>query len=306
MKVLRAIVAGLVFVAGGQATQATVLTFDGIPNDGFCGGAGCVPDEYGDRVSSTTDPVTNYQYDEGNGFTPNVTIAYEAPGGGPANVSVWIQGYAELENALGHSQFDVPVLITLTPDAGYVVRLNAFDIAAWASGTYQTQIAIYDDNGSQDTPNLFSTHIEILPGASIAPLADPVVAVGEMHVFISNIGSTGVDNVDFDQLPDDDGDGVANEADNCVTFGNADQRDTNGDGIGNECDADLNGDCNVNFADLAELKSVFFPLPYDADADFRGDGNVSFDDLARMKQTFFNGAMPGPGPSGVPNDCDGQ
>ena len=105
-------------------------------------------------------------------------------------------------------------------------------------------------------------------------------------------------------VEDTDEDGVADDADNCVTFANPGQEDSNGDGLGNECDADLTNDCSVNFADLAALKAVFFPLPYDADADLNSDGFVNFADLARMKQTFFNGATPGPGPSGIPNDCD--
>lgn len=102
---------------------------------------------------------------------------------------------------------------------------------------------------------------------------------------------------------DIDADGVPNALDNCTTFSNADQRDTNGDGFGNECDADINDDCSVNFADLAALGQVFFPRPYDPDADFNGDGSVSFGDLAKLKQTFFTSPQAGPGPSSLPNAC---
>ena len=103
---------------------------------------------------------------------------------------------------------------------------------------------------------------------------------------------------------DSDGDGIADNEDNCTAIENSDQRDTNADGIGNACDADLNDDCSVNFADLAGLKAAFIPLPYNPDADFNGDGFVNFGDLAVMKSSFFTGTSPGPGPSGVPNDCD--
>lgn len=104
--------------------------------------------------------------------------------------------------------------------------------------------------------------------------------------------------------PDEDGDGIADSADNCLTVANADQRDTDADSIGNACDADLNADCSVNFGDLAALKAAFIPNPYDEDADFNGDGFVNFGDLAFMKSSFFNGPNPGPGPSGLPNDCE--
>jgi 6-phosphogluconolactonase (cycloisomerase 2 family) len=98
---------------------------------------------------------------------------------------------------------------------------------------------------------------------------------------------------------DADDDGVPDSADNCLAVANPDQRDTNGDGIGNVCDADLDDDCAVNFLDLGLLKIVFFSA--DPDADFNGDGSVNFADLGIMKGGFF---LP-PGPSGVPNACDG-
>ena len=105
-------------------------------------------------------------------------------------------------------------------------------------------------------------------------------------------------------VADTDGDGVGDGQDNCITFANADQRDTDGDGLGNACDGDLNQDCQVNFGDLGLFKAAFFPNPYNEDADLDGDGAVSFSDLARLKQTFFNQPTPGPGPSGLPDDCD--
>ncbi len=102
---------------------------------------------------------------------------------------------------------------------------------------------------------------------------------------------------------DTDADGVPDAADNCIEVANPDQRDTDGDAIGNACDADVDGDCSVNFGDLALLKGAFFPQPYDENVDFDGNGLVNFGDLAIMKATFFNGPNPGPGPSGLPNDC---
>jgi hypothetical protein len=98
-------------------------------------------------------------------------------------------------------------------------------------------------------------------------------------------------------VQDTDGDGRADNADNCILVANADQRDVDGDGIGSACDPDLNNDCIVNFADVADMKSVFFGT--DANADLNGDGVVNFSDLVVMKAGFF---LP-PGPSGVDNIC---
>jgi subtilisin-like proprotein convertase family protein len=90
--------------------------------------------------------------------------------------------------------------------------------------------------------------------------------------------------------PDADGDGVADDADNCTLVANADQRDTNGDGFGNACDADLNNDGIINVVDLGLLRTVFFTN--DADADFNGDGVVNVVDLGVLRATFFG--PPGP------------
>ncbi len=102
---------------------------------------------------------------------------------------------------------------------------------------------------------------------------------------------------------DTDSDTVPDVVDNCPQHAPANQFDADGDGIGNICDADVTNDCLVNFADLAFLKSVFFPN-YDVRADFNNDDSVNFADLAFLKATFFNSPTPGPGP-GVPgNLCD--
>jgi uncharacterized protein YegL len=99
--------------------------------------------------------------------------------------------------------------------------------------------------------------------------------------------------------PDADGDGVADDADNCTLVPNADQRDTNGDGFGNVCDGDMDDNCATNFLDLAHFKSVFFTA--DPDADIDGDGTVGFDDLGAFKALM----MRAPGPSGLTNACGG-
>jgi glycosylphosphatidylinositol phospholipase D len=110
-------------------------------------------------------------------------------------------------------------------------------------------------------------------------------------------GSQGQTYVVFGRARDTDADGVRDVLDNCTLAENADQRDTDNDGFGNVCDADLDGNCNVDFGDLGIMKSVFFTS--DPDADLDGNGDVQFVDLGILQQLFF---AP-PGPSGVPNAC---
>ena len=99
------------------------------------------------------------------------------------------------------------------------------------------------------------------------------------------------------QLPDGDGDGIADNVDNCLTVANANQRDTDADGIGNMCDGDFNDDCIVNPADLAIFRNAFFST--DPDADLDGNGIVNPGDLAIFRGLFF---AP-PGPTGGQNLC---
>ena len=94
---------------------------------------------------------------------------------------------------------------------------------------------------------------------------------------------------------DSDGDGIADNVDNCIFVPNPDQRDTNGNGVGNACDGDLNNDGVVNALDLGLFKKAFGNST-NPDADFNGDGRVNALDLGRFKQMF---SKP-PGPSGVP------
>ena len=104
---------------------------------------------------------------------------------------------------------------------------------------------------------------------------------------------------EFNNAPQDsDGDGLADNADNCTLVSNADQRDTNGDGFGNICDADLNNDCIVDLTDRGLMRRALFSD--NANADLNGDGVVNLMDMARLKSDLREP----PGPSGVPNDCD--
>ncbi len=97
---------------------------------------------------------------------------------------------------------------------------------------------------------------------------------------------------------DMDNDQVQDSQDNCTNTPNPSQLDTDADGIGNPCDADLDNDCRVDFADLAVMKSEFFSDG--AASDLNGDGVTNFQDLAIFKVRIF---AP-PGPSGLTNLCD--
>lgn len=89
---------------------------------------------------------------------------------------------------------------------------------------------------------------------------------------------------------DRDGDGFADNVDNCKNTANATQLDSDGDGIGNQCDADFNNDGRVNSLDLAVIQQAFGAkqgdAKFNANADMNGDGRINAIDLGLFQARF--------------------
>ena len=112
--------------------------------------------------------------------------------------------------------------------------------------------AIYDGNGymtNPSDPNNFDVGDD----------------VGGMLRFLSFTGGT-----------DTDGDGVADNVDNCPNVANADQTDTDGDGDGDVCDTDDDNDTVLDVADNCPLDANTDQL--DTDGDGEGDACDTDDD----------------------------
>lgn len=92
---------------------------------------------------------------------------------------------------------------------------------------------------------------------------------------------------------DTDGDGVADNLDNCKLVANANQRDTDNDGYGNICDPDFNQNKIVDPLDLNSLKAQFGKAS--PNHDLNGNGIVDPLDLNILK-SYWGKA---PGPSGL-------
>jgi hypothetical protein len=98
------------------------------------------------------------------------------------------------------------------------------------------------------------------------------------------------------ESPDADGDGIRDNADDCIAVPNPTQLDADGDGFGNACDGDLNGDGIVNAADadpfLICLGASVPARPACGAADLDGDGLVDLEDAALFQAAL--GQPPGP------------
>lgn len=187
---VRKLAAFAVALSVASPAFATVLPFN---ESGFGSGGLAV---YGDRVTAPTQSGATYLV--GQGWTPNIELNFVSLGGfGP--VSVWSFGYASLQNALGHGNFNVPFRLEFVADPGWLVTLHGFDLATWSNTGYQTDIRIWDDNGSFTAPNLFSLNTFFAHSTVYQPLPAPVTGVGTLNFYISNIGSTGLDNISFSQ-----------------------------------------------------------------------------------------------------------
>lgn len=114
------------FLASAAPSRATVLTFDVDPP---VGDHENINQAYGDAVTMTTMPG-NLQYGEdGEGFTPNVDVAYGPAGADPA---LWTSGYGDLSNILFKDADGFDYLqVTFTADAGYLVELHSWDMSAY-------------------------------------------------------------------------------------------------------------------------------------------------------------------------------
>lgn len=89
-------------------------------------------------------------------------------------------------------------------------------------------------------------------------------------------------------VADSEGDGIADNVDNCPKTTNPSQLDSDGDGFGNACDADFNGDRRVDALDQALFsmaygtsvgQAAFLPA-----ADMDGDGRIGALDLTRFRR----------------------
>lgn len=115
----------LLFGAGLATTaQATELSFD-IPG----GDGDIISQTYGDRVAGLFHDGLLFSAGP-EGYTPNVTVAYEG-GAGPAG-ALWISDYGSLENvAYNPVVGDTAFRIRFRTDPGYTMRLYGFALAGF-------------------------------------------------------------------------------------------------------------------------------------------------------------------------------
>lgn len=207
-------------VAVAAPATATILTFDQVRIGGNVVptiSGNDVPDGYGDRVTGPVVSVPGGQFtygEAGEGFTPNVEVAYlaEVPVVRTSNVALWEGGYGTLQNVLFPGERTRMLQIELQAAPGVDVLLYGFDLAGWFQRDY-TIDAVRVGNTSQV---LFSDRNVLVHGAAGGPgrtsfvFTTPLTArFLAINIDYSNLDdqlhdNIGIDNIRFGQTRDDD------------------------------------------------------------------------------------------------------
>ena len=178
-----------------ETANATILTFQdlGLSNGGI------IPEMYGDNVNSLNDGIGSYE--EGNGFTPNVVVDYRtvSVSNGSTisnNLRYWDSGYGDLADVGYASVNGALAEISLTPDAGYFVRLNSFDLAGFPGSTQPNQtVRILD----KDFNILVDYSLFDVTGSGSDMFSPDILASDTIRIQYGPSFNTGIDNINFDQ-----------------------------------------------------------------------------------------------------------
>ncbi len=194
-KLLAAVSMGAALAAGAASSgNATVLTFDIDPianND-------AIPDAYGDRVtnSSAASGAFTFGYLEGVGFTPNVTVEYTTDTTVP--VQWWDTGYGDLVNIAWSNQH-IGATIILTPDAGFEVVLNSFDLGGWMGDQHDNLTELFVRVDGSPVIDYLDNPITVLGGSAHSSFTPGIASSDPVSISWASPWFVGIDNIDFHQ-----------------------------------------------------------------------------------------------------------
>jgi hypothetical protein len=203
MRVKTLLIVGSMLLGAAAPAFATILTFQaaGVNQEE------AIPDSYGDNVVASPDG-NGHQYEMGNGWTPNIDAAYSGADPGPY-APAWrfwpgwdgAGNVAYLPDGYGYDPWQY--WLTLTPDAGYGVKINSFDLNTWGhSEWHQIAWTVFADAPGGT----------VLDSGNTGDFADDITVPtnGVVHygTVVLELWHTGpntylaADNVNFDQVPE--------------------------------------------------------------------------------------------------------
>lgn len=194
----------ILFLVVASNVSATILTFDGLGADDY----DPIPQGYGDNVTADRDGIGDY--DEGNGFTPNVLTSYRTlanfgdSGETASTLSYWGRNFGDLRD-IAFSRIDGDVAeLTLQAEPGFEVVLNSFEMAGWYRDELPGEaLRIYNGDYSA---LLYEQAPFSADGSGPGNSGDHSdfsinVAASEVHIQWGRDWNIGIDNINFDQRP---------------------------------------------------------------------------------------------------------
>jgi hypothetical protein len=228
----------------------------------------------GEIIEYAWDTNLDGLYDDGTGVTIDVdTSTLDGPGEREIGLRVTNMENETSEGVAVIRATNVAPVITSTPSE--VANIGT---------VYTYPITVSDPGGAGDTP--IYTFLESPPTAAVSPegvvtWSPALVDFRETVHFLLQVddGDEGIAVQMWDVTvfaPDEDGDGIEDDRDNCPVTGNSDQLDNDEDGDGDVCDDD---DDNDELTDLNDnCRFVANPDQSDNDADLEGDACDDDDD----------------------------
>ncbi len=175
---------------------------------------------FGSASTGTTTVVQNasntdtFNYQEGNGWTPDVAMSYSVGGAQAVGVyytgaaSDWPNGAALLGGNFPNDPND-DFYFTFTPSPGYAVRLNSYELVAGSYDDIRTTCTVYENTigGPEMVPTTTTVGIADSPGSSstfnLAANYGSTFYEGtlilDVHQTTGNPGDVGITNLNFDQ-----------------------------------------------------------------------------------------------------------
>lgn len=221
---LMPLLAAASLVATGSA-RASIMTFEieknGNPNLGGSGGSletDFPLTQYGDNVSAASGNVIDgadtwtFNYGEGNGFTPNVVASFDHGTDAVNNNAyrdipgAWNDG-VDFLYGLVNTTAERKFWITLTPDAGYGVRLNSFELRDYPAlnAPHTVEWNVFQDtiggaslaSGTSNVPANGSDEVN----TGLAGFYTGTIVL-ELHHTAGHGEVLALDNINFDQVPE--------------------------------------------------------------------------------------------------------
>lgn len=190
--------------------SATILTFEGLNLKNY----GVISQDYGDKVDSVSDGIGNYR--EGTGFTPNISLSYKTTDSQRNIVGEWIKywsnEYGDLIDVAFAEQNGHFAEITLSPEKGYRITLNGFDMAGWKNDHLLDTLQVLDKDGVV----LWDAGVDTIHGIEAIhdSFSPKISSDSEITILWGKNWNTGIDNIDFNQS-------LTHEIDNCIATYNA-------------------------------------------------------------------------------------